>query len=137
MPIAAPRVTRSRPLTAALLVATVLAGLASRRFAESLPRLVAEYAGDTLWATMVFWLLAFIKPSSSTRRLSLAALCIAVGVELSQLYHAPWLDALRNTTLGHLALGQGFLASDLWCYAAGVALAAALDAGFVARRTRA
>lgn len=136
MPFAPPRVTRSRSLIGALLISTVLAGLASRRFADSLPRLVADYAGDTLWATMVFWVLAFITTTSPTRRLSITALCIAIGVELSQLYHAPWIDAIRNTRLGHLALGQGFLASDLWCYAAGVALAAAIDIAFVARQTR-
>jgi len=39
------------------------------------------------------------------------------------LHGAPWLDALRATTFGALALGQGFLGSDPLCYAGGVALA--------------
>ena len=47
--------------------------------------------------------------------------------EFSQLYRAPWIDAVRATRLGALVLGQGFLWSDLWCYAAGVTLAAGID----------
>ena len=31
-----------------------------------------------------------------------------------------WIDSIRRTTLGGLALGHGFLWSDLACYAAGV-----------------
>jgi len=46
---------------------------------------------------------------------------------VSQLYHAPWLDAVRATRPGALALGQGFLWSDLACYAAGVGAAALID----------
>ena len=41
-------------------------------------------------------------------------------IELSQLYHAPWIDAIRRTRLGGLVLGYGFLWSDLACYAVGV-----------------
>ena len=51
--------------------------------------------------------------------------------------HVPWLDALRATTLGALVLGQGFLWSDIVCYAVGVMLAAILDAVLAARRNRA
>ncbi len=46
--------------------------------------------------------------------------CLTVTVELSQLYHAPWIDSIRQTTLGGLILGFGFLWSDLACYALGV-----------------
>lgn len=41
------------------------------------------------------------------------------GIELSQLYHALWIDAIRNTTLGGLIIGFGFLWSDLVCYTIG------------------
>ena len=48
---------------------------------------------------------------------------------MSQLYHAPWIDAIRDTLPGALVLGYGFLWSDLACYAAGVALGAGVEAG--------
>lgn len=77
---------------------------------------------------MVFWLVALLRPAMTTARVALAALAIAWTVECSQLYHAPWIDSVRATRLGALALGQGFLWSDLASYAAGVAFAAMIDA---------
>jgi hypothetical protein len=114
-----------------LVFITVGGGLASRRDPSVLPGFVAAYAGDTLWATTVFWLLALVFRRAPTRSLAIAALSIAVAVEISQLYHAPWIDALRANAVGALVLGYGFLWSDLACYAAGVALAAAIDAAIV------
>ncbi len=102
-------------------------GLASRRFGAALPRFVAEYAGDALWAAMVFWLAAAIFPRARTAALAAGALAFAFAIEASQLYRAPWLDAIRASRAGALVLGQGFLASDLACYAAGVGLAALVD----------
>ena len=110
-----------------LLALTIACGLASRRYGAMLPSFVARYAGDALWATMVVWLLALLWPRAATSRLALGALAIAVTVELTQLYRAPWLDAIRATNVGALILGQGFLPSDLVCYAVGVSLAALLD----------
>ena len=124
---------RSRLVTGVLLLATIAAGLASRRYPAWQPAFVARYAGDTLWAAMVFWSLALIRPRGRTHILGAAALGTAFAVEFSQLYRAPWIDHLRATSVGALALGHGFLWSDLWCYAAGVSLAAAVDLGI--RRT--
>jgi hypothetical protein len=61
------------------------------------------------------------------------ALAVAFAVEVSQLYHAPWIDAIRHTTLGGLALGFGFLWSDLICYTIGVALGLAVDLAITGR----
>lgn len=49
------------------------------------------------------------------------SLVLAFAVEVSQLYHAPWIDGIRSTTLGGLVLGFGFLWSDLVCYLVGIA----------------
>ena len=46
----------------------------------------------------------------------------SVLVEVSQLFHAPWIDSIRRTTLGGLVLGFDFVWSDLACYAVGVGL---------------
>jgi hypothetical protein len=105
-----------------------VAGLSSRRYAAALPSFIAQYAGDALWATLVFWLLGMWWRRVSAARLALAAIAIAFIVEGSQLYHAPWVDSIRATTIGALALGSGFLWSDLVCYVAGAAGAAVVDA---------
>jgi hypothetical protein len=47
---------------------------------------------------------------------------LSIAVELSQLNHAPWIESIRQTTVGGLILGFGFLWSDLACYAVGVGL---------------
>ena len=107
---------------AMLLVLTVVLGLASRRYGYTLPDLVATYAGDTLWATAVFLALGMLLPNVANWKVSILAFSLSVAVELSQLYHAPWIDSLRSTTLGGLLLGFGFLWSDIACYAVGVVL---------------
>ena len=111
---------RNRLVYAALMLLVVALGLASRRFAIWLPHFVAIYAGDTLWALLVFLGIGFLWPRWTTLRVAGLALTFAVCIEFSQLYHAPWLDALRHTLPGHLVLGDTFVASDLLCYMVGV-----------------
>lgn len=112
---------------ACLLAVTIALGLATRRFPAVFPSVLATYGGDALWAAMVYWLLAFLRPSASWRALAASALGIAIAVECSQLVHTPWLDAVRATRLGALVLGQGFLWSDLGAYCVGTGVAALLD----------
>jgi hypothetical protein len=94
-----------------------------------LPRFITDYAGDTLWATLVYLGILLLWPRLSVRHAAAGALGFSVLIELSQLFHPPWLDALRAHPLAALVLGRGFLVSDLFCYAAGVALGVGLDAG--------
>jgi len=103
-----------------LLLLTIAAGLASRHFHAYLPQWVQLYVGDTLWACMVFLLFGLIFPGKSTLWVAVAALLFSFCIEISQLYHAAWIDALRANPLGGLVLGFGFLWSDLACYTLGV-----------------
>jgi hypothetical protein len=113
---------RRRLVYAAFSLLVVVLGLASRKFAAGLPRFVAAYLGDILWALLVFLLAGFCRPRWKTARVAGLALAFAVCIEFSQLYHAPWLDAIRHTIPGRLALGDTFVWRDLLCYAAGVAM---------------
>ncbi|MFD2784451.1 ribosomal maturation YjgA family protein [Hymenobacter rubripertinctus] len=119
-------VTRRRRLLLLALL-TVPLGLGSRRYAAALPAWLTAYAGDTLWALLVFWLVALLRPRWPVLRVGLAAFGLTLAVETSQLYQAPWLNALRHTTLGGLVLGFGFLWSDVLCYGAGVLIGYALE----------
>lgn len=118
---------RSRPRFLALAAATVALGLATRAFHGALPDVIGAYAGDVLWAAMVYLLIAALWSRAPIWRVAAGAAVFSLAIELSQLYHAPWIDAVRRTRLGGLVLGFGFLWSDLACYAVGIALAAALD----------
>jgi hypothetical protein len=62
------------------------------------------------------------------------ALACCFAVEFSQLVHLPALDALRQTTAGHLALGSGFDRRDFAAYAAGVLAAVLLERATARRR---
>jgi hypothetical protein len=104
-------------------------GLASRRYAAMLPAVLAPYLGDALWALMVFVIVGFIAPRWSVLRVGAVALAVSYAVEVSQLYHAPWIDSVRHTRIGALVLGYGFLWSDLVCYTAGVMCGVALEVG--------
>jgi len=119
---------RRNPLVQIILIALAcLLGIGSRRYAHALPGLVAAYTGDTLWALAAFLGFGLILPRASTRMVAMLAMAWAIAVELSQLYHAPWLDSIRHTTLGGLILGFDFVWSDLACYALGGGLGVSVE----------
>ena len=49
-------------------------GLASRKYIYYLPIFLGKYAGDTLWATMVYLGLAFIFNKFTTKRITIISL---------------------------------------------------------------
>lgn len=111
----------------ALVVVTMILGLGSRQFSGYLPKVINFYLGDALWALMVFFLFAGLFQNRETRSVAVIALLFAYGIEISQLYHAPWIDAIRQTRLGGLVLGYGFLWRDLVSYTLGVGIGALVD----------
>lgn len=131
--MSADRQSRDRRRVAVALAVVVAAGLLSRRF--PLPGLFAEYTGDALYATAACLLFATCCPRLRTGTLAVAGFAFAAAVEVSQLASWPWLGAVRSTRLGALLLGQGFQFADLAAYAAGAALAVALDVTFLRRST--
>lgn len=108
----------------------LLAGLASRRYAEFLPVFIAKYAGDTLWAAMVYVGFRFLFPSASIFTAVAISLLFSYGIEISQLYQADWANAVRSSTLGSLIFGHGFLWSDMICYTVGIVFSAIIDSCF-------
>jgi hypothetical protein len=117
------------------MVSVLLLGLASRRFLGDYS-FIKLYAGDALWALMVYFGFAFIFHRWSVPFVAAAALGFSVGIELSQLYHAPWIDSLRATRLGGLILGFSFVWSDLLCYVVGVGLGILIETYFIPVRYR-
>jgi hypothetical protein len=117
-----------RPRWRSVLAAAIIIPLGLlTRAGIPLPALIATYGGDTLYATLSFFLAALLWPRWPTWRLVAIALGFCYAIELSQLYQAPWLDALRGTLPGRLVLGSGFRWDDLLCYAVGALLAATID----------
>jgi hypothetical protein len=109
------------------LAAVVCLGLLSRSELVGLSPFWAKYVGDALWALMFFVIVALALPSRSTLVVAAVALAICCAIELSQLYHAPWIDAARETRLGKLLLGSVFAWGDFVAYLAGVVTGVATE----------
>ncbi|MCE6988634.1 DUF2809 domain-containing protein [Dyadobacter sp. CY323] len=112
---------RNRAIYGSLTAGVMLTGFLSRRLLGDYS-FIKLYVGDVLWAMMVFFGLAFIFYKWLTWKVAAAALGFSVCIELSQIYHAPWIDGIRNMPLGGLILGFTFVWSDLLCYSVGVGL---------------
>jgi len=124
----------SRPVWLTVAACAIALGLASRRFGDGLPPFLAAFAGDTLWALLVFAIAGSLSPRAAMWVRAAGSLAFAIAIECSQLYHAEWLDAVRATAPGALVLGSGFLWSDFACYAAGIAIGAAGERWAARRR---
>lgn len=122
---------RSRFIYLGLALGTIALGLIVHWHGGGLGATLQDVLGDALYATMVVWWVSAIAPGAGLSVRTVAALAFCVGVELSQLSHAPVLETARHTTLGQLVLGSGFDVRDLGAYTLGV-----LGAWYVERAVR-
>ena len=118
---------RNRFIYLGTTIFTIVLGLLSRKYSAALPEIVNTYLGDALWALMVYQLVAVLLPTRTIIQIALVALIFSYLIEISQLYHAPWIDATRNTRLGGLVLGFGFQWTDILSYSMGVAFGAVCE----------
>lgn len=114
------QLNRNRVFYLLWIIVMVFLGIASRVWGSYLPEVVSLYVGDILWALMVFLIIGFVLKKQPIYLVGLIALLFACGIEATQLLNFTWLDELRQTTLGALVLGKGFLGSDLVCYTVGI-----------------
>lgn len=120
---------RHRLTYGALTVFVIALGLLSRTacITNLLPGMINAYLGDALWAAMIFTGFGFLFRNIRTETAAILSLLFCCLIECSQLYHAPWIDAIRNSTLGGLILGWQFVWSDIFAYTLGVCAAALLE----------
>ena len=111
---------RNRAVYGVMIGLVMIIGLSTRRYSDLFPQIISNYGGDVLWALMVFLILGFIFIKMKTRYIALISIVFSYLIEISQLYHAPWIDNIRETILGGLVLGFGFLWSDILCYTIGI-----------------
>ena len=119
--------TRKGLIYLSFVIVVVILGLSSRLFSTYLPRWVNLYLGDSLWALMIFLTIGLIFKARDTKWVAVVALVFCYSIEVSQLYHSQWIDTIRNTRIGGLVLGRGFLWSDLISYSIGIAIGTVLD----------
>ena len=119
---------RKRLIYFSLLIIVIFAGLSSRSYPDFFPHFFAEYLGDTLWTVAVYFSICLIFPSIKIRDVFFISLVFSYLIEVSQLYHAPWIDTLRANPIAGLILGYGFLWRDLVCYTVGALFVGLIDA---------
>ena len=118
---------RARLVYVALALSTIAIGLLVQFGSGPISALWRDALGDALWAAMMTWWISAFVPRARLVARGAVAYAICVGVEVSQLYHAPAIDALRATRIGHLVLGSGFDGRDFWAYGVGVVSAMFLE----------
>jgi hypothetical protein len=111
-----------------LIISVIILGILSRKI-DGIP----AFVGDSLYAVMVYFGMRMLFINYSFKIAIVLALVFCFSIEFLQLYRAEWLLAIRRTTLGHYALGQGFLWSDLIFYTLGIVIAFLMDSGLVKR----
>ncbi|MEU4364468.1 DUF2809 domain-containing protein [Promicromonospora sp. NPDC023987] len=122
---------RRRAVPAAAAVVTVAAGLSVR---SVLGGDLAKYAGDALYALLIFWLVLVVAPRTRAWVAAIVAFGVSAAVELFQLTGVP-AELGAHSTLARLVLGTTFNAPDLPFYAVGAASGWALHR--IARAVRA
>jgi glycopeptide antibiotics resistance protein len=106
---------------------TILFGLASRKYSHLLLVFIAQNAGDILWSMMIYFGFRFLLVRKSLFTAIWLSFLLSFGIEFSQLYQEDWINQIRDTLLGALILGKGFLPVDLIRYTAGILVATILD----------
>lgn len=96
---------------------------------------LADFAGDALYAVMVYLVIACVFPRARVLAVGFSALAVCTLIEVFQLTGLPalWAESFWPV---RLVLGAGFDARDLIAYAVGAAVATVCDLA-VARRSSA
>ncbi|MCY9669651.1 DUF2809 domain-containing protein [Paenibacillus alginolyticus] len=117
-------------------ITSVVLGLSSRMFSGLIPHFIAEHAGDVLWASMVYFGFRFIFKKRSLIWAAGISVIFCFAIEFSQLYHAEWIVEIRNTVIGSLILGRGYVTVDLFRYIIGIIIAFWIDKFWLQRVKR-
>ena len=109
----------------AILVCVII-GLSSR-YTSLYPEAFQVHLGDAVWASMIYFGFKLITKKDKILSPIFLSLLFCWFIEFSQIYQGDWLVHIRNTLIGGLILGKGFLWIDLLRYAVGIVLAVTAD----------
>lgn len=127
---------RSRIVYIIAVAFVIILGLSSRLFSHLLPVFIGDNVGDMLWAMMVYFGFRFLFVGKSMNVAMLLSILFSFGIEFSQLYQEEWIIQLRNTMIGALILGKGFLLIDLVRYAVGILVGVLLDKRLIKKKIK-
>ncbi|MCL9805354.1 DUF2809 domain-containing protein [Flavobacterium amniphilum] len=105
-----------------VIFSVILTGILSRKL-----DFIPLFVGDVLYAVMVYFMVRFVFLNGKSSVIFITALLLCFVVEFQQTLEFSWLVAIRKTSIGHYALGEGFLWSDLLYYTLGAGLGGLVD----------
>jgi hypothetical protein len=97
-------------------------GLATKRYPIEGAAWVHDSVGGALYVAFFCLAALVVWPRARAWVVAAAVLAATCGVEVLQLWHPAWLDAIRATRPGGLLLGSTFVWSDFPWYLIGAAL---------------
>lgn len=100
-----------------LILITIIFGIFSR--SSYIPKFIYPYLGDFLYTLMLFFIFGFLFPKKKVFQIAMMSIGLCFLIEISQLYQADWINAIRKTIIGKWTLGSGFLWSDIVSYTLG------------------
>lgn len=110
-----------------MIVLSTIFGLGSRKFPDLFSPFLAEYLGDTMWTLFFYAFFRIVFYKMTSFKIFVITYIFSVFIELSQLIKTDFLNQIRQTFLGGLILGFGFLWSDLICYLIGALIGLLLE----------
>jgi hypothetical protein len=119
-----------------LVLVFICLGLTSR-MTNAFPSEITVHLGDVFWASMVFFLFRLLLQHRSILITALFSVMFSFGIEISQLYQSDWINSIRNTLIGGLILGRGFMWIDLLRYSLGILIGIVIDQfiGFITKKS--
>lgn len=92
-------------------------------------RSTVPFMGDFLWAALIFFLFSFVFMHASRLYKFIIPLLFCYFIECTQLYHADWIQSLRENSVFQLVLGHGvFGITDLVAYTLAITVSLAVTA---------
>lgn len=110
-----------------LAIVTIIIALIIRKLWTHLPFWINIWIGDFLWAVMLYFAMIAVFMPKNRWKATAYLIVFCWIIEISQEWHTEWLDAFRQTYIGGLLLGHGFLWSDIISYTMGALVAYLID----------
>lgn len=108
-----------RIITGAILLALIPLGFATKFYTGPFASWVNNSLGGIFYE--IFWCLVifFIYPSLKSHLIALIVFIVTSALEFTQLWHAPFLEQIRESFIGRTLIGTSFTWTDFPYYAIG------------------
>ncbi|WP_294343881.1 DUF2809 domain-containing protein [uncultured Clostridium sp.] len=109
------------------IIMAIILTIMIENYKNVLPLSIGNYLENVLKALIIYLFIAFIFKKISAINISVISMLICSCFSISNLCEIPWVDNIKNTSIGLFILGNSFVYTDLICYLVGVILGFVLE----------